>query len=45
MLDEEQILDHHDRGDDFYAWFLGRRMVYTSGIIFVPSKEETLEQM
>lgn len=44
-LDEEQVRDHYDRGDDFYAWFLGRRMVYTSGIISDPSKEETLEQM
>ncbi|KAM0796193.1 S-adenosyl-L-methionine-dependent methyltransferase [Usnea florida] len=43
--DEEQVRDHYDRGDDFYAWFLGPRMVYTSGIISDTSKEETLEQM
>lgn len=43
--DEEQVRDHYDRGDDFYAWFLGPRMIYTSGIISDPSKEETLEQM
>lgn len=43
--DEEQVRDHYDRGDDFYAWFLGPRMVYTSGIISDINKEETLEQM
>ncbi|PGH18647.1 hypothetical protein AJ80_04394 [Polytolypa hystricis UAMH7299] len=43
--DEEQVRDHYDRGDDFYAWFLGPRMVYTSGVISDTSKEESLEQM
>lgn len=43
--DEEQVREHYDRGDDFYAWFLGPRMVYTSGIISDPTKEETLEQL
>ncbi|PGH15532.1 hypothetical protein AJ79_02314 [Helicocarpus griseus UAMH5409] len=43
--DEEQVRDHYDRGDDFYAWFLGPRMVYTSGIISDTTKEETLEQI
>ncbi|KAG8692781.1 hypothetical protein FRC08_009541 [Ceratobasidium sp. 394] len=28
--DEEQVQDHYDRGDDFYEWFLGPRMVYTT---------------
>ena len=37
--------DHYDRGDDFYGWFLGPRMIYTSGIISDPTKEETLEQL
>ena len=41
--DEEQVRDHYDRGDDFYAWFLGPRMIYTSGIISDINKEETLE--
>ena len=31
--DEEQVRDHYDRGDDFYSWFLGPRMIYASGII------------
>ncbi|KAF8559484.1 hypothetical protein OG21DRAFT_1480825 [Imleria badia] len=31
--DEEQVRDHCDRGDDFYEWFLGPRMVYTSGVV------------
>ena len=43
--DEEQVRDHYDRGDDFYGWFLGPRMVYTSGIISDVTKEETLEQL
>ena len=37
--------DHYDRGDDFYGWFLGPRMIYTSGIISDIDKEETLEQL
>lgn len=32
-------------GDDFYEWFLGPRMVYTSGIIRDITTEETLEQL
>ncbi|KAH7326364.1 S-adenosyl-L-methionine-dependent methyltransferase [Stachybotrys elegans] len=43
--DEEQVRDHYDRGDDFYGWFLGPRMIYTSGIISDPSREETLEEL
>ena len=37
--------DHYDRGDDFYAWFLGPRMVYTSGLIGDINREETLEEL
>ncbi|KAG4422104.1 hypothetical protein IFR04_004731 [Cadophora malorum] len=43
--DEEQVRGHYDRGDDFYAWFLGPRMVYTSGMISDLSREETLEEL
>ncbi|KAI5951011.1 hypothetical protein KGF54_004085 [Candida jiufengensis] len=43
--DEEQVRDHYDRGDDFYTWFLGPRMIYTSGVISDPSREETLEEL
>ncbi|KAF2142126.1 uncharacterized protein K452DRAFT_249945 [Aplosporella prunicola CBS 121167] len=43
--DEEQVRDHYDRGDDFYAWFLGPRMIYTSGIISNIHEEESLEQL
>lgn len=43
--DEEQVRDHYDRGNDFYSWFLGPRMVYTSGMISDVNKEETLEQL
>lgn len=43
--DEEQVRDHYDRGDDFYSWFLGPRMIYTSGIISDIHKAEPLEQL
>ena len=43
--DEEQVRDHYDRGDDFYGWFLGERMIYTSGIIADTTREETLEEL
>ncbi|KAL9618374.1 MAG: hypothetical protein Q9160_006882 [Pyrenula sp. 1 TL-2023] len=43
--DEEQVRDHYDRGDDFYGWFLGPRMIYTSGTISDITKEESLEQL
>jgi cyclopropane fatty-acyl-phospholipid synthase-like methyltransferase len=43
--DEEQVRGHYDRGDDFYGWFLGPRMIYTSGIIGDVDREETLEEI
>jgi cyclopropane fatty-acyl-phospholipid synthase-like methyltransferase len=43
--DEEQVTDHYDRGDDFHEWFLGTRMIYTSGVITDIDKKETLEQL
>ncbi|KAK0813719.1 hypothetical protein LTR57_012107 [Friedmanniomyces endolithicus] len=43
--DEEQVRDHYDRGDDFYGWFLGPRMIYTSGLISDTHAEESLEQL
>ncbi|GMM31313.1 hypothetical protein DAMA08_040580 [Martiniozyma asiatica (nom. inval.)] len=43
--DEEQVRDHYDRGDDFYQWFLGPRMIYTSGVIYDINVEESLEQL
>jgi sphingolipid C9-methyltransferase len=33
---------HYDRGNDFFGWFLGPRMIYTSA--FFASPEQTLEQ-
>ena len=33
---------HYDRGNDFFGWFLGPRMVYTSA--FFTSADQTLEQ-
>ncbi|KIK76977.1 hypothetical protein PAXRUDRAFT_835153 [Paxillus rubicundulus Ve08.2h10] len=43
--DEEQVRDHYDRGDDFYEWFLGPRMIYTSGVITTLEQAQTLEQL
>ncbi|TFK47388.1 cyclopropane fatty acid synthase domain-containing protein [Heliocybe sulcata] len=43
--DEEQVRDHYDRGDDFYEWFLGPSMIYTSGIVQDLSREESLEEL
>jgi len=40
--DVEQVREHYDRGDDFYAAFLGETMIYTSGIF--QNENETLEQ-
>lgn len=40
--DTAEVRDVYDRGNDFYSWFLGKRMVYTSGIF--ESQDETLEQ-
>ncbi|CAE6497267.1 unnamed protein product, partial [Rhizoctonia solani] len=43
--DEEQVRDHYDRGDDFYEWFLGPRMIYTSGVVMDNTREESLEEL
>ncbi|KAI0313677.1 sphingolipid C9-methyltransferase [Amylostereum chailletii] len=43
--DEEQIRDNYDRGDDFYGWFLGPRMIYTSGIRTSLDEPQNLEQL
>ncbi|CAG8538402.1 4193_t:CDS:2, partial [Paraglomus brasilianum] len=43
--DKDQIRDTYDRGDDFYAAFLGKTMVYTCGIVSDPAKNETLEEL
>lgn len=43
--DESQIRDHYDRGNDFYSWFLGPRMIYTSGVVSDENREETLEEL
>ncbi|KAJ2608353.1 hypothetical protein H4S08_004479 [Coemansia sp. RSA 1365] len=43
--DETQVRDHYDRGDDFYAAFLGERMVYTSGLVGDVDTHESLEEL
>ncbi|MEZ4220235.1 MAG: class I SAM-dependent methyltransferase [Polyangiaceae bacterium] len=40
--DTRIVREHYDRGNDFFGWFLGERMVYTSGFYEDPS--QTLEQ-
>ncbi|MDP9150973.1 MAG: cyclopropane-fatty-acyl-phospholipid synthase family protein [Myxococcota bacterium] len=40
--DERIVREHYDRGDDFFAAFLGERMVYTSA--FFHGEHESLEQ-
>ena len=40
--DRRIVREHYDRGDDFFEWFLGERMVYTSG--FFEDQSETVEQ-
>lgn len=41
--DEKQVTTHYDRGNDFFSWFLGDRMIYTSGIFTNDQNTETLE--
>lgn len=43
--DEDQIQDVYDRGDDFYEWFLGPRMIYTGGMVRDTTRAETLEEL
>ncbi|RKP13799.1 S-adenosyl-L-methionine-dependent methyltransferase, partial [Piptocephalis cylindrospora] len=45
LEDEHRVRETYDRGNDFYGAFLGESMVYTSGVISDPSKEETLEEL
>jgi len=40
--DEGEIAHVYNRGNDFYNWFLGETMVYTSGIF--RDRDETLEE-
>jgi len=44
--DEKLVRGHYDRGDDFFAAFLGPRMVYTSGFFTDPGQtvEEAQDQ-
>ncbi len=39
--DRNDVAPNYDRGNDFYRWFLGDSMVYTSGLFADPA--ETLE--
>lgn len=40
--DKRIVREHYDRGNDFFEWFLGERMIYTSA--YFTSPNETLEQ-
>ena len=37
--DKEIVSEHYDRGNDFFEWFLGDAMVYTSGLFESPAGE------
>ncbi len=39
--DKRIVREHYDRGNDFFEWFLGERMVYTSG--FFENSDQTLK--
>ncbi|MEZ4226771.1 MAG: cyclopropane-fatty-acyl-phospholipid synthase family protein [Polyangiaceae bacterium] len=39
--DERIVREHYDRGDDFFEWFLGERMVYTCA--FFENANQSLE--
>ncbi|MCB9589798.1 MAG: class I SAM-dependent methyltransferase [Polyangiaceae bacterium] len=43
LQDQRIVREHYDRGNDFFEWFLGDRMVYTSAFFEDPA-EESLEQ-
>ncbi|HET9959162.1 MAG TPA: cyclopropane-fatty-acyl-phospholipid synthase family protein [Polyangiaceae bacterium] len=40
--DKRIVREHYDRGNDFFGWFLGERMVYTSGYFTDPN--QTVEE-
>src|ERR1700722_11621876 len=40
--DERIVRDHYDNKNDLFNWFLGPRMIYTSG--FYVNETDTLEQ-
>ncbi len=37
--DERIVQEHYDRGNDFFNWFLGPRMVYTSAFFTEPDQD------
>ena len=41
--DKRIVREHYDRGNDFFEWFLGPRMVYTSGY-YQDLEKDSLEQ-
>jgi sphingolipid C9-methyltransferase len=40
--DRRIVREHYDRGNDFFGWFLGERMVYTSG--FFENRGQSVEE-
>ncbi len=40
--DERIVREHYDRGNDFFGFFLGERMVYTCGVFHEGPSEESL---
>ena len=41
LQDQRIVREHYDRGDDFFEWFLGERMVYTCA--FFQNPDESVE--
>jgi sphingolipid C9-methyltransferase len=41
-MDNEEVTDVYNRGNDFYNWFLGPTMVYTTGVY--ETENDTLEE-
>jgi cyclopropane fatty-acyl-phospholipid synthase-like methyltransferase len=42
--DQRIVREHYDRGNDFFGWFLGERMVYTSGYFEHPGQSLEVSQ-
>ncbi len=42
--DKRIVREHYDRGNDFFSWFLGPRMLYTSGYYHEPDFGDSLEE-
>src|SRR5512138_2525129 len=44
VQDKRIVREHYDRGNDFFGWFLGERMVYTAAYFANGPEKSTLEE-